>query len=520
MYKCLFFMALLVGVSACGGGGDNTDSENGISNPPAGETGPGEVGQPGRVTDPSDGAPPSNIDFSVNFPDKTLWGDAVSYTAFNEQHKSEVASVAYGPQGQVCYILKEAQLEDSTIWDYLWDSTLQCIDAQGNETIDFARTGLGIIKDVIFTPEGNIVLADFVERDPDRPDDSDLAVGFFLRFTLFSSATGEVLQQKLLTDMPTEEELYFYDVEDGVVTREAAPNLVDDGKPVLLEPADFAMQWQGGALYVMTYTYGVKLYRLSTSFETVWDVQVMPAYSYLWTDLLQNVAAFTVNEQGEAYVAFELYDEDMLIYERHFGRTLNTQVNPDGNSSIGVSVFDSNGQYQRSFLAGVPEYSEQLVAVGFQNNRFWIGGNVRHDKFEHANRTEWDLLLMQYSAADDSILDYDLIHHDQGDLAYGVKQLPNGNYLYAGMTGFRQAETNSVVSNGKGMLAEVTQEGVLARTLTMAEPRNVSINAIHAVNNNQILFANTYNGPITHTCDNDESLCYEDAVVGIATFAE
>ena len=503
MHRYLILFFVLVGISACGGGGGSSTPKIGDGNP---------------VNSPDEGNSPSK-DFSANFPEKTLWGDAVSYTAFNASHKSEIASVAYGPDGQICYILKEAEVETETIFDYAWTSSLHCFDHQGHSIVDFHRTGKGIIKDVLFTPEGNILLADLIEVDPDDSDDNSFNLGFFLRFTLFSE-TGEILQQKLLTDTPSEEELYYYRVEESIVTREKMPSLTDDGKPVIVESTDFSMQWWDGSLYVMAYTYGIKTYRISENLNTVWGAQVMPAYTYLWTHLIQNGAALAVNEQGDVYVAFELFDDDILIYEHHFGRSLDAQDNPDDNASIGVSVFNNSGQYQRSFLAGVPEYSEQLVAIGFQNEWFWIGGNVRHDKFENADRTEWDLLLMRYSSADGTLFDYNLIHHDEGDFAYDVELLSNGNFLYGGVTGFRQAETNSIVSNGTGMLVEVTQEGEIARKQTMPEPRHVSINLIHAVNDNQILFANTYNGPITHTCDNDDSLCYQDAAVGVATLAE
>ncbi len=474
----LIFFISLIGVGCGGGGGSKSD--------------------------------PKERDFLTIFPETELWGDDTVYQGIQESDKTEIDSLAYGPNGEICYVLREASLGDLTADPSNWNSQAKCLSADNNSIIDYSRAGKGIIKDIVFSNNGEIVIAELV--DAVEKDGIDF---FFLQLSVYSN-TGDLLEKKILKDAASEEELYYYSAPPGEeVSRKVLSELTLDGSPVLASTSKVSLQWHDGSIYLMAYTYGVKLYRFDSSLNSEWDVQVMPAHTWLWTHLIQNNVSFTVNDAGEVFVAFELFDTDADIYEMHFNRTLN-KTNDLGD--IAISSYLTDGQYQQTVLLGKDEYSENLTGIVYQDNKLWLGGQVRHKKQDATQSTsEWDLFLMSALPNDGAVSDYHLVNFDKEDSVFDFTVLPNGNFIFAGSTGYIQVDSNSQVSNGSGLIVEVNHAGELLKRSVMSEPRNVAVKSVVAINDEDILFSNTYDGPITHTCDSDDSLCYEKAAIGIAT---
>jgi len=446
------------------------------------------------------------------FPSTDLWGEDISYQSFQASDKTKIDSLAKGPNGEICYVLREASVEDLTAELSSWDSRVQCIDALHSNILNHQRTGKGILKDVTFSDDGNIIIAELI----DAPSENT-STRFFLKLSVYSNS-GTLLEESILEDPASQEERYYYSVSDGEVTREELPDIVIDDKPVFVSSAKVSLKWHNNALYLLAYSYGLKLYKFDIGLQSEWDVQVMPAYTWLWTTSLQNDAAFTINDMGEIFVAFELFAEDADIYEMHFSRNLNKNNDLGDNA---VSVYTTEGQYQRTILLGKDEYTEKLTGIVYHDNKLWLGASVRHEKPDAtSSTTEWDLLLMSAWPDDGSIVDYHLIDYDKEDIATDFNVLPNGNFLFAGTSGYIQVDTNSQVSEGNGVILELSQEGEILRKSIMSQPRNVVTQSILPMNNNEILFTNIFDGPITHTCDNDNSLCYNKASFGIATLRD
>lgn len=438
------------------------------------------------------------------FPHNSLWNDSTHYFLLDEAFKTEVSVIAHTPSGKVCYIHKEIDKDGIRLFDYNWHSALHCKDSNEQLILNIERQGLGIIKGVIFAPDERIVVAELVETPiPMQP------IRFFLRISIYSE-DGILLAQEILSDPPEQSDLYFYNVLGETVTRNIDSSLAIADTPTLQESAPLFMQWSHNTLNILTYTYGIKFYRLSDTLENIWDVQVMPAYPWLWLKPLQVDSSFTITPDGETLIAFEISEDDHLILEQHFNRKIDKE---HLLTDILVSIYSPTGTYARSFLLGKPELAEQLTEMYADNIDIWLFGNVRHKKISGA--TEWDVLQARYTLDKGQELDYNLINIEEGDLVRDVEKTPNGNFIVAGTFGFKQAESNSQVTNGKGFIAEITSDGSIIKQTEMVGPRNNVIHNIIVLDNNRVMFSNSHNGPITHTCDNNAELCFNQAAIGI-----
>jgi len=447
------------------------------------------------------------------FPESSLWDRQVTYRTFKQADRSEAYKVAYSPAtGNVCYLLREAGLEDRSRIPSKWKNTIECRTRDGQVLMTRTHDTSGIFKDVLFKPDGSLILAELVLADTGRVSS---APEFFLQLGHYS-VQGQLLQQKILEDIPSDQELNFYDIStDDEVTVSSVPQLVDNGRPRIFDNAVVKLKWMNDSLYMLAYTYGVKVYRLSNLLENVWDTQVMPAHTWLWASLLQNNAAFDVNDAGEVIVAFEGYTGEAAAYEQHFGRSLSKT---NDSKDIFIEVYSRTGDYLRTLLVGNPVYSENLIGVTSEDRVLWIGANVRHNKNnpESNSDTEWDILLDAVNLQSGENLAYHLIDFEREDVALDFHRLPNRNFLFSGVSGFDQADTNSQITFGQGTVLETDSDGKITRSIALTSPRNVVVYSSAVIDQDNILFSGVFDGPITHTCESDYSLCFQYGVVGAA----
>lgn len=153
----------------------------------------------------------------------------------------------------------------------------------------------------------------------------------------------------------------------------------------------------------------------------------------------------------------------------------------------------------------------------YRDSSLWFGANVRRHKFDQPNyTTEWDLLLIETTADSGITLQYHFIDHKDEDFANVFIPLPNGNVLFGGITGFKQVDSNSLTGNGSGLLLEVSASGEIQQKALLREPRHVGIESVSIAESNYVLFSGIYDAPITHTCDQNDSLCYQKSMAGKA----
>lgn len=452
------------------------------------------------------------------FPNTELWGNNVAYRTLDSRDTNQVDKVVYARQGITCFIRRQSNIEIATSL-VNWTSTVECLDNNGEILLihqaQDSRELSGVIKDILLKKNGSLIIAELILANDDQASTNK----YYLQLSSYSPA-GELINKKILQDPPNSDELYYYSFDDDVVSREIKDDLADGNTPVLFSTAQVQLVEHLDDVYLMAYTYGIKIYKLDQQLDVNLDTQVMPPYLWLNLSALQTDAAMTISEEGEIFVAFEIAGYDIQTYSfgaqaytMHFNRPLD--IAP-GSRGIAVEVFDLAGEYQRSLQLDHVNYTEQLVGIIHHNQSLWLGANVRREK-DHAagGTTEWDMLLAQVSPGSGDTLAYHFIDHDKEDHAIDFKLMPNDNFIFSGNSGSIQVDTNSRVSYGNSLLLEVSPEGQALRSLVMSKPRDVSLASISVIDTDQIIFSGYFDGPITHTCDSDLSLCYQRGVVGI-----
>ncbi len=449
---------------------------------------------------------------TVQFPESSLWGPKVDYLTLEIADRTEATSITKNQFGDVCFIVRDATTDTMSIDPANWNSHLRCLDKEGEQKLQLSHSGTGLFKHALHKADGTLLVAELIDFDPDKNN------GFYLQLSHYD-IDGSLLSQRLLEDSPTDDELYLYDFRGEEVTRDLHPDFTREGKPVVFAGAKVEFVLNGDQVFLLAYTYGIKFYALSQALTVDWSEQVMPAHLYLWWDYAPTQSSVAFGEDKSIYIAFDGFSDEAEAYRWHFNRTLEVD---NELSNIFVAVYDSNGNFEQIVNPGNTAYGEQLNGITYRDKKLWIAANLRHNKLDpsSATDTEWDSVLMQLNTntADLEQVNYHIIDFDEEDFMSGFSPLPNGNFLLSGKTGFVQADTNSQVSYGDGLFVEVNPQGEVQRSVTLQQPRDVFVRAAQVLSNHQILFAATFDGPITHTCEQDTSLCYIKSAVGLVEF--
>ncbi|WP_146027084.1 hypothetical protein [Bowmanella denitrificans] len=502
MKMLLIAGTLTLVLSACGGSsGDNKEADKPVNPPP--------------VTEPTP-------DPARTFPDNTLWGESIRYFAEEQQGQNRITSVTQSAEGNLCYLTEQTLPENYYRFPPKWGSRVDCKNAQGEVYFSHQSTGNNILKQVLFTQQGQFVVAELIQATADGAR----FLQYYLQLTLHNSQ-GEVLQQKLVSHDASKHEQYLY-VFDASPEYEAGPegvyrftlnNTAKQGNALLFDISTVKLQWHAQSLYMLSYIDGVSLYRFDANLEQRWVKQVAPNYSLLHSRLGFFNPAFTFSDD-EILLAFESTDAEAKAYNWHFGRNLPLRGgDKQGYKNITLAAYDLQGEFLRDFRLLSEGRFEKLVDLTYQQGSLFIGANTHVKKFDKPNyTTEFDLVLMRTNPASGDILDYHVLDINQEDYATVFVPMPNQRFLFAGQNGYRQVDSNSQVSDGQGMALEVTANGEITRTMFLHQPRNVSIESVVVTEQMQLLFGGIYDGPISHTCDNgDMSMCYQKAMLGLGS---
>lgn len=445
---------------------------------------------------------------------------ASEFPVLDANYRSRIRRSVQGPDGHLCYIAADIDDEGYSAFPSEWHSAVECIkdDLTGFRYERQCATDpewQHDLKDIVFNEEGNLVVTELVQVE--RTGGENKIDWFYLQFTEMTVA-GEVIKTSILEDESDARETryYEYDSDGKAVTCSQNVAFEQDGKPLLIDLAQVETQWVDGSLYMMAYTYGVKMYKLDSDFNVDWDVQVMPAYTWLWGTLLTNSSSFTVTDSGDVYVAFELYGSDSDIYEQHFLKSL---PNKQPKGSVGISVVNSDGVIERTFAIGEEAYSESLTDIKVADDKLWLGASVRHSPNASGSNSEWDLLLMSADLETGETLSYHLIDHNKEDLAYDFLLQPNGQFAFAGITGFHQADSNSQTSDGNGLILEVNSLGEVINQTEFDLERDTYITGF-SMDGDSFIYDYVFDGPITHTCDAEANKlkCGSKASIGRYSF--
>jgi hypothetical protein len=178
---------------------------------------------------------------------------------------------------------------------------------------------------------------------------------------------------------------------------------------------------------------------------------------------------------------------------------------PLGENDIGVVRIDKSGAVRWASAIRLSQ-SGGIGAIAESDGQIYLAGAVTVPIPPMPNDTsETDVLLVRMSAANGEVVaqrSFDVKRDDSGDLA---APRPGGGFYVAARTGSVQVDTGSVVSPGDITLLSVNPDLTIAEQLTFGSPREESAAQLEVGADNQLLVTGTWDGPITHTPDNERT---------------
>ncbi|ABC30603.1 hypothetical protein HCH_03876 [Hahella chejuensis KCTC 2396] len=472
----------LLSLTACGGGSGSSGGTAGQTNTPD----PAEVVDPGPATG--------------QFPDSAMWSGRANYRNISSDVKNQITKVAHGPDGSVCYTYAQSAADNT------WTSKLECLAPQGDLLFSKEQDGLSAFKDIAFTPLGNLITVGLQPVGPELPANPERSYVVLSKFSM----QGDALTETRLVDAPDAADLIEYDVqEDGTITTIPVADLNYGNNPTLPNNALLSLKVEANAVYLLAYTYGIKVYAMNLNLSQTWDRQVMPTHFAMWRRVRPLLAKIAVSEGDDRIaVAFETKDAFIPVYEQHFGRMLQlSNLNEgDNDEDIAVTLLTTQGHYLDTLLLD-KQFDESLGGVVVQNGEIWIGGDASVQK--PGGGVERDFFLAEF-ASDGSLHNYTLIDHKQDEAAVDFQALDIGKFLFSGST----SSTNGVTA---GLLLQVTNEAKKLRFTEFSAAQSAHIAAASPLGNSQILFGMVYDQTnINLTCGADGAQCNGKSVIGVA----
>lgn len=309
-------------------------------------------------------------------------------------------------------------------------------------------------------------------------------------------ARGRLLAERLFEDAGRPEERVRYATWDGSLATE----------PLEGDMALWSGSWsthiqavaQGDGLFFVAWTYGVKLYRLDASLQTLWDVQVMPDSDELGRGSTQE--QLTLDERGNVLVAWNLNERQAEAYRRHFDRPLPWRGDVH---AIAVQRYSPEGTLQHTQTFGHSGPSggpERVRGIALRGGELLLGADVHAIKHDRPNDTLESELLLFRGGMEDGVQSLDrVLDVSREDALEDFKVDAEGACYLAGITDALQVDTNSLVEDGKGLILRTGVEGGERQVLTLPGPRNVVVQRIALTPDGGVVFAGTFDGPITHT---------------------
>ncbi len=463
-------LAVLLGASACG------QAEQALVSPdaalPSPDAAPGE-------TDTVELAP---------FPG---WPAEVGVRAVGHSFRTSVTKLESAPDSRVWLLRQEWRDQAPTL---------------GTPTLERYQVSGPLEKRVVFAD--GVLVPDFVVHPSGELSvfllEPDGGQGSYRLEIARLAADGRVLYQTPLADVPGPGENVFYD-DTGV-------HVLPSDRPMRLSERSHVVGLADGeGVYLLAWTFGAKLYRLSREYTQRWNALVMPANLGMAFYFIHELLAS--DEDGRVYVAYQIFEDDVHIYNEHFKRA---PLQAIGTYDVLVERFDPDGTFSGSQLYGGPGGDAPTGMTAHRGNVLVTGGS-RVTKFDLPNRTrEWDLFVLRGALDDPSTVSYRTLDLARDDFGWAMAEAADGTIYLAGRTDYVQVDTNSEVEDGKGLLVALSPDLTRRTTLTLSGPRDVQLQALGLVPDGRLIFAGMRNGPLTHT---DPAMTFNEGVLGATRLA-
>ncbi|MCY1079250.1 hypothetical protein [Archangium lansingense] len=411
------------------------------------------------------------------------WPGAVQVRPVGEAFSGDVLQLEADPKGRI-WLLRSEKANGSSSQDAV--TTLEVYEADGRRALVLAREEGVLPWRFALHPSGEVTLFEFVKATDAR------TIRLRLRRL---SPEGAVTRERLFEDEGRPEERLYYDLDQREILSISTDTDPRDVWPTPKHARLRAVVLGEEAVF-MAMSHGVKLYRLDAELQTRWSSQVMPA-NY-WNGLLHSdQEQLAQDEQGNILVAWSMLASQAQAYRLHFGRALHWS---GGLRDIVVLRFGQDGQFQLAQTFGREGDEVELAGLAAHRGEVVLGAMENILKSDRPNdTTEWDLVLMRGRMEDGALSLHRTLDISREDWLHDFRIDAHGHCYFAGTTDFVQADTNSWIEPGKGLLLKTDENGDQLGLLTLTGPRHVEVTHLAFRPDGTIQFGGTSDGPLTHT---------------------
>jgi len=496
LLRSILALIILSGLVACGGGGggggpDTPDDDDSPDVPLVWQMEPDTAGE--LITRDSWG------------------GDIFPHHVHDIDYENNITETDYH-QGEACSLIQLRR-------DYT-SSGSRIICSDGNTRSTYAiDVEDGLVNDFGFLENGNLVIAEII---PANIEDSTRF--WFVKLSTYNKAR-ELVAETFLRDVPTEKENIYYLLTYGETPPYEKLSVFDtiedatvDGKTLISARVDYPvmeLEIHNDDIYLAALSFGLKVYRFEADLELIWDQQVIPYHTAL--GLPFNDSRITVDAQGSVYIAASMMLPETRAWEEHFALNAGSDV---PLLELMLIKYDSQGNYLNHRMVAADTHL-RVTDISVENEQVVLSGMNRVTKFNEPNHTtEWDLFLAVLDSGLNEEPSKSVVDINKEDFVYGHLALSDQKMLVWGSNASKQVDSNSVVSNGNGFVSLVSlneekQATDVTNLLTLEQPRDVAVTSMTQIDGSRFLIGGSFDGPITHTCDNGELLCYRKAMIGI-----
>ncbi len=207
---------------------------------------------------------------------------------------------------------------------------------------------------------------------------------------------------------------------------------------------------------------------------------------------------------------------DTLAYRRHFQREL--RAPHSGSVDVAVQRFSARGAFLDIQLYGGAA-NDLLEAMAIHDGEVVLVARNRLKKFDIPNDSfERDIAVMRARLGDGTLSLFRQLDLAREDTAQAVVVDGDGNIYVGGNYDYAQADSNSQVDDGKGLLVRLDwRTGEPLERLSLSGPRDVQLWHLAPRPDGSLLFAGIYDGPHSHIADQDSSLAFNRGMLGTIT---
>ncbi len=281
----------------------------------------------------------------------------------------------------------------------------------------------------------------------------------------------------------------------------------DNGSPHVLFYAGSVLLPNGEEVYLASATDKWKIYSLTAGYQVKWSYQYLPTHRVI---IGPGNSKLFLDKEGRLTLGQTIHKQEILALETLFSESF-----PDKDGVL-VYRFSSNGKdVEHKVITN--SNAMDIAGIHADGDLITFGGDIHIKKFTEANHThERDLIFFKFDISTGAVLANKVIDLQRDDAASDFVIDHQGNGIIVGRNNYIQVDSHSVTEFGQAYILKVDPTGETKSYISFNGPRNTSLGSaiLQSGTDKALFFSGTFDGPITHTGDQDPSLRYQKSMLG------